>query len=208
MRYFTNLEVANSYIDITNDGSQVVPSTVAGNQVQTGNICANVYTFDPAEELISCCSCLVTPNALVSLSSGNDLISNTLTPATPSSIVVKLLATHPIVNSTTGANSCNPAAPLNLISTSNPRGFAPSLHAWGTTTHALALGSGTSYSITETEFSQALLSQAPTNLPTGSSALDYEFNRLTQFCGFIQSNGSGFGVCRSCRTGALGAARD
>ena len=32
-----------------------------------------------------------------------------------------------------------------------------------------------------------------------------ELARVTSFCGFIQSNGSGFGICRSCRLGGLGA---
>jgi len=60
-----------------------------------GNLCANVYTFDPAEEMVSCCACLVTPNALVSLSAKNDLINNVLTPAIPTSIVIKLLSIQP-----------------------------------------------------------------------------------------------------------------
>jgi hypothetical protein len=32
-----------------------------------------------------------------------------------------------------------------------------------------------------------------------------ELAKLTTFCQFIQSNGSGFGICKSCRTGGLGA---
>ena len=51
------------------------------------NICVNVYTFDPAEEEIACCACLVTPNGLNSLSAVSDLTSNPLTPAIPTSIV-------------------------------------------------------------------------------------------------------------------------
>jgi hypothetical protein len=31
-----------------------------------------------------------------------------------------------------------------------------------------------------------------------------ELARITSFCGFIQANGSGFGICRSCRLGGLG----
>ena len=38
--------------------------------------------------MISCCSCPVTPNALVSLSARNDLISNTLTPGVPTSVLL------------------------------------------------------------------------------------------------------------------------
>jgi hypothetical protein len=31
-----------------------------------------------------------------------------------------------------------------------------------------------------------------------------ELLKLTSFCNFIQANGSGFGICKSCRFGALG----
>jgi hypothetical protein len=32
-----------------------------------------------------------------------------------------------------------------------------------------------------------------------------ELDLLGSLCGFIVANGSGFGVCRSCRLGGLGA---
>ena len=162
VRYASNLNIGDSVINITNAGTS------------GGNICANVYTFSPDEQLISCCACTVTPNALVSLSANSDLVSNTLTPAHPTSIVVKLLAT-------TGA-ACNAAAPGAL---------AGGMRAWGTTLHA-APTTPVSYQVTETAFSQAGLSAG-------------ELARISSFCGFIQANGSGFGICRSCRLGGLGA---
>ena len=159
VRYASNLNVGDSVINITNAGTASTLTGGSGN----GNLCVHVYTFSPDEQEISCCSCLVTPNALVSLSAQNDLISNTLTPAKPTSIVVKLVAT-----TATGA-------------------LAPGLEAWGTTLHA-APGGGVS--LTETPFSQSALSAA-------------ELNRISALCGFIQSNGSGFGICRGCRLGGL-----
>src|SRR5690349_3829495 len=123
VRYASNLNIGDSVINITNAGTS------------GGNICANVYTFSPDEQLISCCACVVTPNALVSLSANSDLVSNTLTPAHPTSIVVKLLAT-------TGA-ACNAAAPGAL---------AGGLRAWGTTLHA-APTTPVTYAVTETAFS-------------------------------------------------------
>jgi hypothetical protein len=163
VRYASNLAVGDSVINMTNTGA-------AG-----GNICVNVYTFSPDEQEVSCCSCVVTPNALVSLSVKNDLVSNTLTPAVPGSVVVKLLAT-------TGG-PCNAAAPGAL---------AVGLAAWGTTLHAMPVA-GT-YGLTETAFTPATLSAA-------------ELGRISALCGFIQSNGSGYGICRSCRLGGLAAAR-
>jgi hypothetical protein len=172
VRYASNLNVGDSVINITNAGTQ---NTVGGALT---NICANVYTFSPDEQLISCCSCTVTPNALVSLSARTDLISNTLTPAVPNSIVVKLVAT-----AGTACNASNvPAANL-----------AAGMRAWGTTLHAEP-GTAPAYAVTETAFDKAGLSAA-------------ELARITSFCGFIQANGSGYGICRSCRLGGLGAVK-
>jgi hypothetical protein len=162
VRYASNLNIGDSVINITNSGAS------------SGNICANVYTFSPDEQLISCCSCTVTPNALVSLSAKTDLISNTLTPAVPNSIVVKILAT------TGGA--CNASVP------GTP---SPGLAAWGTTLHVNAAVAG-GVALTETPFTPATLSAA-------------ELAKISSFCGFIQANGSGFGICRSCRLGGQGA---
>ena len=174
LRYFANLDKGDSYIDLSNAG------TLNGSD-PAGRICANAYTFDPAEELISCCACLVTPNGLNSLSVRNDLISNTLTPGVPTSVTVKLLATIP-----GPGGACNPSSPTfpTLV-----RG----MRAWATTLHLNTSGSpAAGYQETETPFSFAELS-------------DTELSKLTGFCGFIQANGSGFGLCKSCRAGALGA---
>jgi hypothetical protein len=161
VRYAANLAAGDSFVNITNTGA-------------TGaNICVNVYAFSPDEQLISCCSCVVTPNGLVSLSARNDLIANTLTPAVPGSIVVKLLAT--------AGGACNAAVPGALVA-----GMA----AWGTTIHANNGG----YATTETAFT-----------PATPGAADVA--RISALCGFIQSNGSGYGICRSCRTGALGGVK-
>ena len=171
VRYASNLNIGDSVINISNAGTQNAGGALT-------NICANVYAFSPDEQLISCCSCTVTPNALVSLSAVSDLISNTLTPAQPTSIVVKLIAT--------GGTTCNASnVPVENL--------AAGMEAWGTTIHA-APTSPVTYSVTETGFKEKGLSAA-------------ELARVTSFCGFIQSNGSGFGICRSCRLGGLGASK-
>jgi hypothetical protein len=137
----------------------------------------NAYAFSPDEQMVACCTCPVTPNGLVSLSVKNDLLSNTLTPAVPNSVVVKLTATVPV-----GGVCVGTAASVALTN------LSPGLAAWGTKVHPL----GTDISITEVPFSGAILSQG-------------EINRLATLCTFIISNGSGFGICRSCRLGGQGA---
>jgi len=172
--YASNLNVGDSFINITNAG------TLNGVD-PAGNICANVYVFSADEELDACCSCLVSPNALKSLSAKNDLISNTLTPAIPTSIVVKVVASVP---ANTGLNGCN-----NSARSVNTKNLAPGMRVWGTGLHALPTTPVT-YGGTENQFSSAVLSTS-------------ELANLTGKCGFIQDDGSGFGICKSCRTGGL-----
>ena len=180
VRYVANLNVGDSFINISNTGA----SSTTAFPTQDGTICVNVYTFSPDEQLISCCSCPVTPDALVSLSARNDLISNTLTPGVPTGIVIKLLAT-----ASQGAASCN-AGTVGL-GTNVP---ASGLTAWGTSLHALPITPGApagTFGVTGTPFTPATLSPA-------------ELTRIQTLCSLIQTNGSGFGICRTCRLGGLG----
>jgi hypothetical protein len=172
--YASNLNIGDSVVNLVNAGTQ------SGTD-PAGRICANVYTFDPAEELISCCTCQVTPNGLNSLSALTDLISNTLTPGVPTSIVIKLVATTPVAGVCNAGNGGIPFLSTQL---------APGLRAWGTTLHANPAGG---YSVTENAFQLATLSAS-------------EDLKVTSYCNFIQADGSGFGICKSCNTGGLGAA--
>ena len=173
VRYASNLNIGDSVVNITNTGARGGVGLQSGTTANIGgSICAD-------EQMISCCSCPVTPNGLVSLSAKSDLISNTLTPAVPTSIVIKILATVPVGGSCTNSAAAVGAATL-----------APGLASWGTTLHA----GPTALPLfgTETAFTPATLSAS-------------ELGRLNDLCNFILANGSGFGVCRSCRLGGLGA---
>ena len=180
-RYASNLALGDSVVNITNTGASAQFTGFPNGPIGP-SLCANVYTFAPDEQLVSCCACTVTPNALVSLSVNDDLVSNTLTLAHPTSVVVKILGTS-------GAGICNAA----VAGTGNS---VPTigLAAWGTTLHAVPVtGAATIYGVSETKFTPVTLGAA-------------EIARVTALCGFIQTNGSGFGICRSCRLGGLGAA--
>ena len=180
--YASNLSVGDSYVNLTNVGAPPLISFNQGNAApaQPANLCANVYTFSPDEQLISCCSCPVTPDALVSLSARNDLISNTLTPAVPTSIVIKVVGSSgPVCNASTVGTISN--------------FFAPGLAAWSSTIHALPVTPGTpdtTYGRTETPFTKSTLGIG-------------EAVRLATLCLGIQIDGSGFGICRSYRLGGL-----
>jgi hypothetical protein len=204
IHYAANLASGDSVINITNSGANGASLTGPGFGGAAGNLCVNVYAFSPDEQLVSCCSCLVTPNGLVSLSVNNDLISNTLTGVRPSSVVIKLVS---IVAGTDGTGTtCTNSAAMStaragaraggkFTAEEEPIGAtrAPGMLAWGTTIHAGATA-GT-FVTTETAFTPATLS-------------DDEESSITNRCTNIIGNGSTFGICRSCRAGALGAAND
>jgi len=57
--YAANLNLGDSEVNLSNDGAQGGFINATPNKTE-GNICVNVYTFDPAEEEIACCACLVT----------------------------------------------------------------------------------------------------------------------------------------------------
>lgn len=185
MRYVTNLNIADSAIDISNDGSAEAGTSGAitgGN----GNLCIGVYSFDPTEELQSCCACLVTPDGLASISAKSINLTN-LTGESPTSLVIKLLAWSGTTNATTSSTAPPGTPPTGNTCNAGTPGLAlvPGMQAWGTTTHATPTG----YTITETAFSPAVLSPA-------------ELAHITTACEFNQINGSGItGQCPGCTTG-------
>ncbi|MGD1093186.1 MAG: ice-binding family protein [Bryobacteraceae bacterium] len=225
--YAANLNIGDSVVNLSNDGANG-----GFRSGTTGNICVNVFTFDAQEEEIACCSCLVTPDGLNSLSAKSDLISNTLTPATPTSLVIKLVASTPGIDTTGNYTICNPAtagATPGVIATTN------GLLAWGTTLEPSS-ATGT-YGAVNVPFINGTLSTSlagVTSTPTGSlvssslgagtatvtvtggqtivtfidtATASSELAGLTRVCSFIQSTGTGFGICNSCRLGALGGAK-
>jgi hypothetical protein len=183
VKYASNLTIGDSVVNITNTGARGAGLGSGTTASVTGALCANVYVYSPDEEVVSCCSCPVTPNGLVSLSAKNDLINNPLTRGTPTSIIIKLVATVPV------GGSCNNSALLAGTPT-----LAPGMAAWGTTLHANSSAAAGTYAVTETAFT-------PSTLSAG------ELARLAYGCGVVANVGSGFGVCNSCRLGGLGSIR-
>ena len=181
-RYAANLAVGESYIDITNTGANGAPLQGPGFGAALGNICANVYTFDASEELVSCCSCLITPDQTVNLGVNRDLVSLTVTGVVPTSVTVKICATL------TGlfgedTNCGNSAASVNGDA------LVGGITAWSTTLHATPK-SGV-YATTAAPFTSVTPSVG-------------DLASMSGRCASIIGNASGFGICGSCRAGALG----
>ena len=215
--FAANLNIGDSVVNITNDGFN---GGVFGAGT-TGNICVNTYVFDPQEEEIGCCACLVTPNGLNSLSVKSDLISNNLTPAVPTSVVIKLLGSLPAADPTGALTICNPATAGTTPLTALEYGMM----VWGSTLEPAATA-GT-YAPVNVPFGAGALSgilPAPVAITNGFLQVNFgpgtttlfgapvpaagtELAGLTSLCNFIQANGTGFGICKSCRLGALGGAK-
>jgi hypothetical protein len=185
VRYGANPAAGESYVNIVNTGANGAPLLGPGFGGAAGNVCVNVYAFSPDEQLISCCSCLITPNGVVNLGVNRDLTIKTLTGVVPSSVTVKLVSTLAGAGGTGGATVCNNSAATVTTAT-----IVGGMAAWGTTLHAAPGG----FATTETPFTPATLSAG-------------ELASIGGRCASILGNGSGFGVCLSCRAGGLGAAK-
>ena len=123
--YYSNANTANApdaTVRIINDGS-------------TGaNLWASIYVFDDSEELTECCSCLVTPDGLLSESVNNNLTANPITGIKPTRGVIKVITSE----------VCGPT--LGVV--------ASGLHAFAT--HVQKLNSG--FALTEDPFADSNLS--------------------------------------------------
>jgi hypothetical protein len=177
--------VSGAIVNLSNDGA------LAGfypNTGGAGNICANVYVMDAQEEELACCSCLITPNGLANLSTG-DLINNLLTPTTVDSIVIKLVATVPATAVGVGATICNAGTVTTTsIATGTAAGdLTNGLLAWGITLEPTI--TGTAFAPVTVPFFQGSL-----NIPAAAGVVS-ELTSLVNVCNFIRGDGSGSGLC-------------
>jgi hypothetical protein len=187
--YAANPSAGESYVNIINTGANgaplLGPGVISGLNTAVGNTCVNVYAFDPGEELVACCSCLLTPDQVVNLGVNANLTVKTETGVVPTSVTIKLLNTLAGAGGT-GTSCTNSAASAG--STAFPIVFG--MAAYGTTPQPI----GTVYSAVEHPF-------IPSTLSTG------ELASITGRCAGIVGNASGYGICLTCRSGALGAIR-
>ena len=174
VNYFVNNTTAGApdeYVYIINPGLQGAPVNANGTVSTAGNLCANIYVFDTAQEMTECCSCPLTPNALRTLSVKLNLTSNPMNGTVPPTGVIK------IVSTLASAGGCNAGA----ISGAN---VIANLRAWGTHQQIVSVGATAT---TESDFQASGLSPA-------------EEAYLPIACEFATYLGSGRGVC-SCGNG-------
>jgi hypothetical protein len=206
--YAANLNLGDSVVNLSNSGVQGGFIGAAPNKTQ-GNICVNVYTFDPAEEEIACCACLVTPNGLNSLSVKSDLTSNPLTPAIPTSVIIKLVSSEPGVDKTGAFTLCNPAlaGSTGIVIPATPYYPTAAIPAGDPNANRLVLTGMLAWGATLEPSSSLGLPNVVSVPFLGPTLGASELAALTSTCNFIQSDGSGFGLCKSCRAGALSGSK-
>jgi hypothetical protein len=201
VHHYANLNLGDQFVDIVNTGANGASLTGPGVGGATGNICANVYAFDIGEELLTCCSCLITPNQVVSLRVNADILAKPNHVFSGTSLTIKLLSTlaGPLG---TGGN-CNLAATLaqNTGAPGSTNLIISGMAAWGVTIH-----------------NRNLIGPPPTSNPVfaetqflTSTLSNPELASLTNRCNNITGNSSGFGVCpvTSCGggSGAIGGTK-
>src|SRR5208282_1074421 len=112
-----------------------------------------------------------------------DILANPITAITIGSVTVKLLGTL----AGKGSGGCFQSAALQGTPT-----IVSGLLAWGTTAHWINQSPGQSaFFYGETPFLPAQLSAG-------------EQTSLSTQCSLIIGNGTGYGICKSCETNALG----
>src|ERR1700691_1908483 len=137
------------------------------------NLCANIYVFDTAEEMQECCSCVITSNGYLDLNVGANLLGNILdSGTTPSRRIIKEVSS---------------AAPSSGVC--SPVSYTPQDGIKGWLTHVQKLAIAGRFTITETTLTDSCL-----------SSTELSFN-LQETCSFVQSLGTGTGVCACADAG-------
>ncbi|HMK31273.1 MAG TPA: hypothetical protein VK473_16435 [Terriglobales bacterium] len=156
-----------AFVEIVNPGEQGTPLSA-----HHGTVCADIYWFDKNQEMLECCSCSLTANALLRLQIGRELNQNPLTgfPA-PQHGVVKIVSDNQA--------NCDPTSPVPT----------PDLRAWTSSLFASSAPVQVEPPGTFVGRSRDLFAQVPLQAD--------ELAFLGQACAFVQFLGSGKGVC-SC----------
>ncbi len=189
INYASNLQLGDAVVNVTNAGTSAGAAVPVpfGNTV--GDICANIYVFDPDQEMAACCTCLVSPNSLHSWPVGfgtSALLAGVGGGNQHHSVTIKLLATNP-----TGGTTCDPAlgyrdAAAHTALPANGYNLAPGMAAWATHSHPT---NTSTVAITETQFVNKTLSAG-------------ELGKLTQECSAIVTQQSS-AFCSGCGLGGL-----
>jgi hypothetical protein len=146
--YYSNANTANApdaTVRAVNDGDT------------ENNLWASIYVFDDSEELQECCSCLITPDGLLSESVNNNLTKSPLTGIKPQRGVIKIIS-----------SAIESDVNTNFIANAPTAG----IRAWAT--HVQKLTSG--FAVTETPFADANLAASEESLLEALCLFDHRLS--------------------------------
>jgi hypothetical protein len=179
--YFSanNVAIPDASVAIVNPGSLAGYSVFDFNGQRTGDLCANIYVFDADQQMVECCSCFISPNALLQFSVNSDLTANPATGVKSTAGDIKLTSSYTNNKCTTSVTANGQTLSIAVAGTDyEPVG---SLRAWGTHSRLTAPGLVT---VTEVPFQLGTLSD------DGS-----EFRSLRDRCFGLQVKGTLAGRC-------------
>jgi hypothetical protein len=166
--FYTNANIAgapDSTLRLINDGGT------------GGNLWASFYVFDDSQELQECCSCVVSPDGLLSESVNYQLLANPLTGK-----VNHVGQIHIISSSTPGPVSNTPTAGLHGFATWDVAENVPDISSSSSSKSGVVSNAVNAYLALEHPLSDAnLISSEQTN--------------LQNLCSYAITLGSGTGVC-------------
>jgi len=141
--YFTTY-----YSNANTTGAPIQDLRIINDGDTNGNLWASIYVFDDSQELQECCSCVITPDGLLSEDVNVNLTANAITGKKPTRGVIKVISssTESDVNTSFAPNT--PTAGLRV---------------WGTHTQRATATTGAFY-VTETKAADSNLSGAEQSL--------------------------------------------
>src|ERR1039458_9422681 len=150
--YFTTY-----YSNANTTGAPDETVRIINGGAEGANLYANFYVFDDSEELTECCSCLVTPDGLLSESVNKNLTANPLTSIKPTRGVIKIISSSTESDITTNFAPNTPTA---------------GLRAW--VTHVQKLTSG--FALSETPFADSNLAPSEESLIEELCVFDHQLS--------------------------------
>lgn len=169
------------------------PNESQNAPTQGGDLCANIYVFNEGQQLISCCSCKISPNGMQGFSLATDIVSNPLTSMVPTAGTIEVISSRgggfpaglpPAGGATVGSIPSNRKCDAG---TYYPAGGA--LETWITHVSTLTPAGEQPIAVTESQFVSAPLNEDA-------------YVRLVELCFAIEAPassggiGSGAGVCK------------
>lgn len=181
--YYTNANttgVPDAEMYIVNPGS-------TGGTSPSGDLCANIYVFNSAQQMMECCSCKVTPDALTTFSLNANLTNNPLTGSALQTGAIKIVSSAVPAEVTSVPTSAPTSCKNVASSTYTPSGY---LGIWITHVHVATGTNGTTYSTSEMSFLPGRLSTPHT------AAANAELTQLQKICKYVSAlTESGYGIC-------------